>query len=391
MPTCVCRTGARAVLAIALLSVVAQALMSAPAPTPATRPPAVSRTAPPARTTPATPASRVRTRAEVEALIQQAGTTPPDWWDSVTPRYPTTLDLTWKEVQGPWNPDLNLGQFIWSIINENPGRWREGAKLLHQVLTVNKETPAKLAQTMDALARVYHNLLADWARAAFWWRKAAATDRRYADAAALDLAHCYWKLGSKDMAVAAIRDYPGDDTRHGALIKLWGEMGDLDKALALAEMKARAGYPDIGYLAAGDACRMAGRYKQAVEYYQKVIDANKGWRDVMQNRARAEASIQAIRAAEGLDVARVRDGTYTAASIAYAGPLEVAVEVKGGRILSVKVTRHEEKQYYTALADTPAQIVARQGIKGVDAVTSATITSEAIMNATVKALAQGMK
>jgi len=345
------------------------------------------RPAPPSRA--AGPDNPARTRAEVEALIQKAGATPPDWWDAVTPNYPPTLNLTWAEAKGPWDPSRNLGQFIWSVVNENPGRWREGAKLLHQVLTIHKDNPAKLAKTTEALGRLYHNLLADWARAAFWWRKTVALDPSYGEDLAPDLAHCYWKLGSKEMAVAAIERFTSDDTRHGALIKLWGEMGEIKTALFLAEDMAQAGYPDIGYLAAGDACRLAGRYKEALGYYRQVVAATKGWNDIKQNKARAQASIEAIRAAEGLDLSRVRDGTYNATSIAYAGPLSVAVTVAGGRIVAVKVTRHEEKQYYTALADTPAQIIRKQGIKGVDAVTSATITSEAIMNATVKALAQG--
>jgi len=113
------------------------------------------------------------------------------------------------------------------------------------------------------------------------------------------------------------------------------------------------------------------------------MESGRAWRD--------PASIDAIRAVDGLDLSKVRDGTYTASSNAYAGPLDVAVDIKGGKILSVKVTKHQEKQFYTALTDTPAQIVAKHGIKGVDAVTSATITSEAIMNATVKALAKGMQ
>ncbi|HPY50061.1 MAG TPA: FMN-binding protein [Sedimentisphaerales bacterium] len=65
--------------------------------------------------------------------------------------------------------------------------------------------------------------------------------------------------------------------------------------------------------------------------------------------------------------------------------------VKDGRIQSVRVTSHEEKQFYSALTDTPNQIIAKQGVKGVDAVTGATMTSEAILNATAKALAEGMK
>ena len=61
--------------------------------------------------------------------------------------------------------------------------------------------------------------------------------------------------------------------------------------------------------------------------------------------------------------------------------------MRGGRIDSVKVTEHKEKQYYGAMIDTPVKIVQRQGVKGVDTTTSATITSEAIVNATAKALA----
>jgi hypothetical protein len=71
--------------------------------------------------------------------------------------------------------------------------------------------------------------------------------------------------------------------------------------------------------------------------------------------------------------------------------LHVEVTVKGGRIEAVRVTKHEEKQFYSALTDTPGQIVRKQGVKGVDAVTGATMTSEAIIKATAKSLAGGMR
>ena len=65
--------------------------------------------------------------------------------------------------------------------------------------------------------------------------------------------------------------------------------------------------------------------------------------------------------------------------------------VAGGRIAAVQVTRHTEKQYYSSITDTCAQIIKKQGAKGVDATSGATITSEAILNASIKALgkAQG--
>ncbi|MHC4170054.1 MAG: FMN-binding protein, partial [Planctomycetota bacterium] len=88
---------------------------------------------------------------------------------------------------------------------------------------------------------------------------------------------------------------------------------------------------------------------------------------------------------------RIPDGTYRASSTAYAGQLHVAVTVQSGRIESVKITKHKERQFYSAFTDTPNQIVARQSVKGVDAVTGATMTSEAIINAAAKALASAMR
>ena len=64
---------------------------------------------------------------------------------------------------------------------------------------------------------------------------------------------------------------------------------------------------------------------------------------------------------------------------------------RAGRITDVKVTDHKEKQFYAALTDTPRQIIAKQSVKGVDATSRATITSEAIINASAKALRSGMK
>jgi uncharacterized protein with FMN-binding domain len=69
----------------------------------------------------------------------------------------------------------------------------------------------------------------------------------------------------------------------------------------------------------------------------------------------------------------------------------VEVVVASGRIESVRISRHREKQYYSSLTDTPEKILKRQGVAGIDATSSATITSEAIINATAKALAGGLK
>jgi len=332
----------------------------------------------------------VRTRAEVEALIQRMGTTPPDWWDSVKLTYPPTLDLDWPiKAEGEWDARKNVGQYIWDVINPNPGRWREGIRLVHYLMIRHKDDRDKLGRSMETLGHMFHNLMEDWARAAFWWRKSMQYDV-YVDP--ISLAHCYWKLGSREMAEEVLSAIPDDYTRHGALIKLWADMGEIDKALKLAERKAAGGMPTIAYRTAGDTCRLVGRYKEALTYYEKALNAKEDAGregDVQKDRERAQASIEAIKVFDTLDVARVPDGTYRASSIAYAGPLHVEVIVKGGRIQVVRVTEHEEKQFYAALSETPKRIIEKQGVRGVDAVTGATMTSEAIINAAAKALAGG--
>jgi uncharacterized protein with FMN-binding domain len=89
------------------------------------------------------------------------------------------------------------------------------------------------------------------------------------------------------------------------------------------------------------------------------------------------------------DVSRVGDGSYTDDALGYNGMIQVKVDVAGGRIQAVKVSNHKEKQFYSALTDTPNQILKKQTVKGIDATSRATITSQAIVNATAKALAKG--
>ena len=327
------------------------------------------------------PAGRpVRTEKEVEALIDKAGKTPPDWWNSVKLVYPKTLDLSFPpNPGGQWDQTRNVGQYLWSVINENPAKWKEGIRFLHHLLTVNKDSAETLDRIMGALARSYQNLLQDPARAAFWWRKAGKTDTE-------ELANCYWDLGCKEMAVAILDKIGPDGTRNCTVIKLWADMGETEKALKLAE-----GRPDDpGFLAAGEACRLAGRYDEAMAFYEKVLALKGGDRDLPRNQARAKSSLEAVKLFEALDLKRVVPGKYKAEAMGYEKLLEVEVVVGGGRIVSVKVTKHQEKQFYSSLTDTPARILAKQSVKGVEMTSGATITAEAIVNATAKALAQGM-
>ncbi len=338
----------------------------------------------PATRTAAATQPSTRTRQQIEALIDQAGKTPPDWWDSVQLTYPQTLDLTWTDIKGaPWNPQKNVGQYLWDVIHPNPKRWQEGVKFMHHVLSLSKDNPQTQQRAMDSLSHMYGELLQDYARGAFWARKTGQNPIR--------LANCYWKLGSKSMAVEILRRIGGDNTRNGTVIKLWADMGEYDTALRLAEQSARTGWADAAYLAAGDACRLAGRFPKALAYYQKVLATTQGGRDLAVNKKRAQASIDAVKVFDALDLSRIPDGKYTSSSNGYAGEVEVQVTIAAGRITDVQVLQHHEKQFYASIDATSAQIIEKQGVKGVDATSGATVTSEAIINASAKALSGAMR
>jgi uncharacterized protein with FMN-binding domain len=178
------------------------------------------------------------------------------------------------------------------------------------------------------------------------------------------------------------------------MIKLWAQMGELPRALALADANAGGEMADVACIYAGDACRVAGKHPEALKYYQNVLElpANGRFaRRVMRNQQRAQASIEAIRLFDTLDLKRIPDGTYRGNSLGYQDLVWVEATVRSGRIESVRVIQHEEKQYFTAMTDTPRKIIDKQSVQGIDATSGATITSQAIIQATAKALAGGMK
>jgi len=339
-----------------------------------------------------TPSRPPRSAGNIKTVIEQAGKTPPDWYDSTPLDYPASLDLTWPpKPPGGWNNQKNVGQYLWDVINPNPGRWRSGVRLIHHLLAMHKDDPEKRTRAMRTLGSMYFNLFQDYARAAFWWQQAGvglgAND-------SVALAECYFRLGNKSLAeqllVDPLRPKANNRMRVG-MIKLWGDMGEPAKAVKLAEWYVKAGgQPHMAYLFAGDACRSAGRYQDAMKLYQMTISAPppaKG--NVDRTVKRAQASLDAVKLFELSDVSRVKDGKHRSSSVGYEGPVEVEVEVLSGRIEDVRIVKHNEKQFYSALTDVPQQIIEKQSVKGVDATSRATITGEAVINATAKALASG--
>ncbi len=285
-----------------------------------------------------------------------------------------------------WNAQKNVTQYIWEIVNPNPERWKSGIKLVHRILSTHRDNSALLVRDMRQLGEMYFRLLQDYPRAAFWYRKARVEN---GTPLGVRLAECYWRMGSKAMAMEQLKAR----TVSIGVIKLYSDMGETKRALQLVEPFAKVGRTHEAYLLGGDACRLAGRYEEAVQYYQKVLqDKNARNAEYLRRfQGRARDSIEAIRLAENADPRLVADGTYTVTTTGYAGPLQVAVTITGGQIESVKVTKHKDKQFFTALTETPRQIVSKQSVKGIDAVSGATVTSQAIVNGTAKAMANATR
>lgn len=329
----------------------------------------------------------VRSRAAVLALIDAEGSRPPEWFDSTPLDIPPTLDVAWplKPPGEGWQNRVNIGQYLWDIINPNPTRWQNGVRLIYHELDLHQNDAELLERDKQTLARMYFQLFQDYVRAAYWYRQV----RDLAPRNKIALAECYWRLGNRAMALELLKSR----TLPIEAIKLYGDMGETDQAIRLANVAARADsvQPHWALLLGGDACRQASRYDLAIDFYERVLAAGEARnQDYSQRlRGRAQDSIDAIRLLDQADVGNVADGTYTADSIGYNGPVEVAVSVSAGQLTDVEITEHKEKQFYAALTDTPNQILAQQSIQGIDGTSGATITSQAIVNASAKALAKG--
>ncbi len=234
-----------------------------------------------------------RSKKEVLEDIGRLGSKMPAWFESTPLAYPPTLDLTWPEKPtGSWDGSKNVGQFIWDRINPNPGKWREGVRLAHHIISTT-EDKALQRRAMLALGTMFHNLLQDYARAAYWYQL-AGVDKGPTNhpQAGLHLCNCYWQLGNKDMALSMLNSM--SRLPYGA-IKLLADMGETDDALEMAERFSKSGEASQCFLYAGDACRIAGRLKEAEDYYRRAItaikpeEADKPHRK--RDKARAEASL----------------------------------------------------------------------------------------------------
>ena len=149
-----------------------------------------------------------------------------------------------EPAPGGWDNQKNVGQYLWDVINPNPGKWRAGLRFLDHLLEVNKGNRDVEVRVMNYLGGIYCRMLQDYARAAYWWRRAGVeTNDGYGHG--VELAECYWKLGNKQMALELLSRTRTQFTT----IKLLSDMGETDRALELADLLKGASLCGLGQTA----------------------------------------------------------------------------------------------------------------------------------------------
>jgi uncharacterized protein with FMN-binding domain len=318
----------------------------------------------------------------------------------------------------------NVEQYLMQIVYPNSAQHKQGIKLVTNFMSRHSTKFEKYRRDINILAYMYYDLAFDYARAAYWWQRYAQLG---GSVDTLKIARCYYEIGSKSAAVEILSlagtgnapNTPNINNRE--VIKLWATIGEVDKALSMVESAAAAATGDNrggqggntqlqnNMMLAGEICRETGRYDQAIAYYQKVIDAQPqpptaagaaagaaagrgGTADGRSLRARAAANIEALKLIKTLDLKKVPDGSYAGTGTGHEGTVTIRATIKGGKIESIEVTqKNETPNRYANAEKITRKIVSKQGFTGVDAVTGATETSDAIINAAAKAMAIAMK
>ena len=87
---------------------------------------------------------------------------------------------------------------------------------------------------------------------------------------------------------------------------------------------------------------------------------------------------------KALETASLQDGTYTGEALGYVDDIRVTVKVAGGKISGIQV-EHKEKIDQNACVIIPRRIQKEQSLQ-VDGITGATVTVDAIINGSYRAL-----
>ncbi len=140
-------------------------------------------------------------------------------------------------------------------------------------------------------------------------------------------------------------------------------------------------YGDL-YAAWGQTPDAVAHYNKAIALYPKAKPPY--GRHLLPRRAQQVRSKRELLSFDSLDQQRLKDGIYKEKALGYSGDVLLTVKVERSRVADIKVS-HQEKIDQGACVSVPRQIVQKQSLR-VDAVSGATVTKNAIVGGTYRAL-----
>jgi len=293
----------------------------------------------------AEPAAAAQTTL-AEAL-KKAEKIPPDWLADVPLHYDTSKP--WKDAR------LHIRQLL------SEGKNREAIRLTYHYLIERKVQK----DVHEYAMYLYLGGECEWALRIY--RERLESLPKGVTNEYQSLASLYVRFGEPDLAIK---------TLHDAL----GRLPDPPWAIN-SEANLHASLGDV-HAAVGKLDKAIGQYETAMKLYP-TSNQPYGRHLLHRNVSKVQAKVDLLRR-KNLDLSRLRDGTYQGKGLGYVDEITASVTLQGGRITDIRVA-HKEKIDQGASKSVPKQIIEKQSLQ-VDAITGATVTTQAIIEAVYRAL-----
>jgi len=291
--------------------------------------------------------SAEKPRLSLEQALAQLRV-PPDWFEATPVNYDT--NMPWKEARQEIRRLLSLGG----------EKSQEGMKLTFLYRERND-----IGNGHEYPMYLYLGGEYAWAvRAYEHWLK---TGPEHAIHAYLCLASVYRYFGEYEKAEKALET---------AMTKLPGPPWRIARTADVHD-----GFGDL-YADMGDIPAATRHYQKAIELYPQ---SDQPWgRHLLHKRAGKTRSKLDMLTMTSLEAGGLRDGVHVGQSLGFGKPMVVTVTVRDHKIVDIRV-KHEEKIEQGATKIIPQRIIAAQSLK-VDGITGATVTVDAILDGSLKAL-----
>lgn len=275
---------------------------------------------------------------------------PPDWFASVEIHYDT--EHPWEEAR------LEIRRLL------GDGKYREAMKLTYLYLQ-KKDIGNGHEYPM------YLFMGGEYAWALQEYEKRVESKPKGVTHEYSSLAACYRHFGKYEKALetleTAMQRLPDPPWKIARQADIHDNMGDI--------------YTEIGEI---DKAKQ--HYHKAMELYPTSTQPY--GRHLLYRQADKIQSKLNLMAYQAIESGQLRDGVYTGKSLGYAGEdLIATVTIREGKIADIQL-KHKEKIDQGATTIIPQRIIEQQSLK-VDGITGATVTYQAILDGTLKALKKG--